>query len=181
MDNEAGFALGLIGLMVLIWGIAMLVILVVAVIVIIAKWKLFEKAGEPGWTAIIPIYNLLQFSKIATGDFHIGIVWLIAMGVNTVCVTIQTVFNGLATAGDGSLWFLSLIGLVFSLIGMVAALGGAVVGGYLNYVFTKSYGQTDLMCILSIFFTPIIFLIMAFSKDTQYIGPQGHLRLWGKK
>ena len=27
----------------------------------IAYWKIFEKAGEPGWKALIPIYNTLYF------------------------------------------------------------------------------------------------------------------------
>ena len=26
---------------------------------IVALWKLFEKAGKPGWAAIIPIYNVV--------------------------------------------------------------------------------------------------------------------------
>jgi uncharacterized membrane protein YoaK (UPF0700 family) len=28
-------------------------------------WKVFAKAGEPGWAAIIPIYNVIVFLKIA--------------------------------------------------------------------------------------------------------------------
>ena len=35
------------------------------VLEIIALWFLFEKAGEPGWAAIIPIYNYLIAIKIA--------------------------------------------------------------------------------------------------------------------
>jgi hypothetical protein len=103
------------------------------------------------------------------------------MGINTFGTTFQSILNIIANTGDGKLGMLAVIGLPFSLIGTVAALAGAVLGGYINYMFAKSYGQSDVMCILAIFFTPIILLIMAFSKDTQYIGPQGHLRLWGKK
>lgn len=32
--------------------------LAVAVLIIAGLWKVFEKAGQPGWAAIIPIYNL---------------------------------------------------------------------------------------------------------------------------
>ena len=35
------------------------------VLEIIALWFVFEKAGEPGWAAIIPIYNILIAIKIA--------------------------------------------------------------------------------------------------------------------
>ena len=36
------------------------------VIVIIAgMWKTFEKAGEPGWACIIPIYNIIVLLRVA--------------------------------------------------------------------------------------------------------------------
>lgn len=31
---------------------------IAAIVVIFAYWKLFKKAGQPGWAAIIPIYNI---------------------------------------------------------------------------------------------------------------------------
>jgi hypothetical protein len=30
-----------------------------------AWWRIFEKAGEPGWAAIVPIYNAILILKIA--------------------------------------------------------------------------------------------------------------------
>ncbi len=43
----------------------MLVMLAIAVVMIVSFWKIFTKAGEPGWAAIIPIYNLVVLLKIA--------------------------------------------------------------------------------------------------------------------
>lgn len=34
-----------------------LVTMIVAVVSIVAMWKLFTKAGKPGWAALIPFYN----------------------------------------------------------------------------------------------------------------------------
>jgi len=34
------------------------------VLYIATGWRIFQKAGRPGWEAIIPIYNLLIFLKI---------------------------------------------------------------------------------------------------------------------
>lgn len=34
------------------------------VLVVIASWKIFEKAGEKGWKALIPIYNIYILFKI---------------------------------------------------------------------------------------------------------------------
>ena len=39
--------------------------IMVTVIEIVGAWYMFEKAGEPGWAAIIPIYNYLIAIKIA--------------------------------------------------------------------------------------------------------------------
>jgi hypothetical protein len=38
--------------------------LIIAIIAIVGLWKVFTKAGEPGWAAIIPIYNTFVWLKI---------------------------------------------------------------------------------------------------------------------
>jgi len=35
-----------------------------AILIIAAWWKIFSKAGQPGWAAIIPIYNWIVWCKI---------------------------------------------------------------------------------------------------------------------
>lgn len=37
---------------------------IIFLIVVIGLWKVFVKAGEPGWAAIIPIYNYYVILKI---------------------------------------------------------------------------------------------------------------------
>ena len=39
--------------------------LVVLIIMLVGLWKLFEKAGHPGWACIIPFYNIYIMLKIA--------------------------------------------------------------------------------------------------------------------
>src|SRR5438094_3620519 len=38
--------------------------LLIALFIIVAMWKVFTKAGQPGWASIIPIYNLYVSCKI---------------------------------------------------------------------------------------------------------------------
>src|SRR5678816_3398799 len=38
--------------------------LLIALLIIVAMWKVFTKAGQPGWASIIPIYNLYIWCKI---------------------------------------------------------------------------------------------------------------------
>jgi hypothetical protein len=47
-----------------IFGVMLIPILIVTLIVIIAQWKIYTKAGKPGWACIIPIYNLIVLLEI---------------------------------------------------------------------------------------------------------------------
>ena len=42
-----------------------LVFLAVVILVLVSIWKVFVKAGQPGWASLIPIYNVLVLLKIA--------------------------------------------------------------------------------------------------------------------
>lgn len=42
-----------------------LIILALIVFLIAAMWKVFQKAGKPGWAAIVPVYNLWVTFEIA--------------------------------------------------------------------------------------------------------------------
>lgn len=43
---------------------AMLIWLAVVVVLIAANWKIFTKAGKPGWASIVPIYNIIVLLEI---------------------------------------------------------------------------------------------------------------------
>jgi hypothetical protein len=45
------------------WAIAVIG-LVVAVLVIIAAWQVYTKAGKPGWACLIPFYNIYVLLEI---------------------------------------------------------------------------------------------------------------------
>ncbi|MFC5969948.1 DUF5684 domain-containing protein [Halomarina salina] len=42
----------------------LLFVLAVLVATIAGRWKAFEKAGHPGWTSLVPIFNLYIMCKI---------------------------------------------------------------------------------------------------------------------
>jgi Family of unknown function (DUF5684) len=41
-----------------------IIYLVILLLIIASVWKIFTKAGKPGWAAIIPIYNLIVLLEI---------------------------------------------------------------------------------------------------------------------
>lgn len=55
-------------IMVLIYGVTILFSLAVAIVMIVSYWKLFTKAGRPGWAAIIPFYSNYVMSEIEFGN-----------------------------------------------------------------------------------------------------------------
>jgi len=88
MDECSYAALGLIVL------IPMLIIgLSIFVLEIVALWFVLEKAGEPGWAAIIPIYNALMVIKIAGKPWWFFLLMLIPI-VDIIIYII--VLNGLS-------------------------------------------------------------------------------------
>lgn len=46
-------------------GALIVVYLAVIVLEIAGIWKVFTKAGQPGWASIIPIYNIIVWTRIA--------------------------------------------------------------------------------------------------------------------
>ena len=45
-------------------GVLLIPCLIVSVIAIVGQWKVYTKAGKPGWACIVPIYNLIVLLEI---------------------------------------------------------------------------------------------------------------------
>ncbi|WP_461812537.1 DUF5684 domain-containing protein [Faecalimonas sp.] len=76
---------------VLTTGIGLLFSLGMILLTLIASWKLFEKAGLPGWKGIIPIYNTYCLYQMAFGK---GKGWyIICLLVPCVNVILSIVFS----------------------------------------------------------------------------------------
>ncbi len=52
-----------------------IIIIAVWVLIIAAWWQIFTKAGEEGWKAIIPIYNIIILLKIVGREWW----WILLM------------------------------------------------------------------------------------------------------
>lgn len=61
------------------------IMLILVIVMIVAMWKIFAKAGEPGWKAIVPIYNSWVFLKLGNQAGWWALVALIPL-VNIVAV-----------------------------------------------------------------------------------------------
>jgi hypothetical protein len=52
------------GVFAALFGIMLIPSLIISVVLIISYWKIFEKAGKPGWASLIPIYNVIVLLEI---------------------------------------------------------------------------------------------------------------------
>jgi len=53
------------------------------ILIIIAEWRIFEKAGQPGWTSIIPYINFFIMLKIVNKPLW-WILWMFVPIANIV-------------------------------------------------------------------------------------------------
>ena len=93
--------------------VSMIFGLLVALLIIVAMWKVFTKAGQPGWASIIPIYNLYIWCKIVGRPWW----WILLMLIPFVnfiiaiilCIDLAKSFGKGVGFGLG----LALLGFIF--------------------------------------------------------------------
>jgi hypothetical protein len=87
--------------------------LLIAAFYIFCYWKVFEKAGQPGWAAIIPIYNIYIMLQIVGKPGW----WLILMLIPCVNIIIALlIYLDMARVFGKSTGFgigLFLLGFIF--------------------------------------------------------------------
>lgn len=99
----------------LLAGLGILLVVYVAIIVlaIASMWKVFAKAGKPGWAAIVPIYNIVVWCEIV-GRPTWWVILALIPGVNIVIAVILAV-DLAKSFGKGTGFAVGLIflGLIF--------------------------------------------------------------------
>lgn len=86
---------------------SLIIYLAIIALVLAGMWKVFEKAGKPGWAAIIPIYNIIVLLEIV-GKPIWWIVLLIIPLVNIV-VGILLSMQLAVCFGKSKLWGFGLL------------------------------------------------------------------------
>lgn len=158
---------GLALIFIIFYLVLFLISLAVAVLNVIAQWRLFEKAGEHGWASLIPMYNYFVMVKIATGNYTLGWVYLAISIAYMFLSAVGSVILELS-GSEHSLAYIGIMVMAFLLIVPVY-----VIAGYTSYMFSKSYGKPTIWNVCMIFLSPILMIIMGFSKNTYYVGPKG--------
>lgn len=152
IESGSREALGLFGLGVAVLVTLCMLMVVVYVVYVIGMWKAFAKAGEEGWKAIIPIYNMYIMYKISwkTSMFWITLALAVVAGI----------FNALVT-----------VGAFFAVLSSLVSIALVVISIMLLYKFSKAYGYGAGFTV-GLIFLPFIFVLILGFGSAEYIGAQ---------
>ncbi|MBS0662329.1 MAG: signal peptidase I [Verrucomicrobia bacterium] len=100
--------------------------LVIIVLIVAGFWKVFTKASQPGWAAIIPIYNLYILLKIVGRPAWWLILFLVPIVNLVIAVLVALDVAKSFGKGTGFGIGLFLLGFIFY---PILGFGDAVYGG----------------------------------------------------
>ena len=161
--------------------------LAIITVMIVATWKLYKKAGEPGWAAIVPFYNSYIMYKISGkknlfwGSLVCGIGAVISYAVMLIEAYEPDPYYYRARYRGGQFYSYSygdpdinvaLIGVCAVLL-LVFAIVSLVLRILMCIGLAKSFGQGGGFACGLIFLNIIFICILGFSKEFVYIGPNG--------
>lgn len=80
-----------------IWGVLMLLSLALSAFMIICMWKVYKKAGKPGWASIVPIYNIWVLFEMTGFNGALSLLTLIPF-VGTIIVAVLSIISNFRLA-----------------------------------------------------------------------------------
>lgn len=130
---------GLTGLILGFIGTFWILAVVWIVLKVVAGWKIFGKAGQPGWVSIVPFYNSYIEYKIYWGNGWLFLVPLV----------------------------LGLLGGI-PIIGSILVLLGAIIGIITKYKQAVAFGQGIGFTVGLVLLNPIFCMILGFGSYEYY-------------
>jgi Ca2+/Na+ antiporter len=118
LQNDSSRVLGAAfgGAMTLIW-------LAVVVAIVVGGWKMFEKAGQPGWAILIPFYNAYIMLKIAGRPGWWLLLYLIPL-VN-IAIVVIVAMDIAKSFGQSAAWGFFLLFLLCGIGYLILGFGSA--------------------------------------------------------
>jgi len=153
--NHANFSLMLT--------IGLIFIVVYTIVYVIINWFLFKKAGQPAWAALIPVYDMYIFQKIA----GLKIYWLIAVIIFYAHSTWLVIIFVNAVVSNDIYYFFGKNFLVLQLSQIFLTLF-YVLWAFISVGLARRFGRKEEFAIGIFFLIPIFLGILAFNKRIRY-------------
>ena len=160
----AAFAGGLVGgavMMTLLVGFVMWVLLVVA------RWRMFTKAGVPGWKSIIPIYSEYVLYKIVwnTRSF-----WFFC-GATLLTMLFTALSGQYAMLPSGEMVYVGGGNFIFGALTFVASIVVMFYSVMCAVKTAMAFGKGAVFAIGLVLLPNVFTMILAFGS-AKYLGPQ---------
>ena len=134
------------------FGITGIFLVIWIILQIVALWKIFTKAGKPGWHSIIPILSIYDEYAICWKGW-IGLVFPVLGGV------MGGISQNMQSSSDGSMSIgASIVGIIVMVIYLLWA-----------WKLARSFGKGLLTFLALIFINPVAMLCLGFGS-VQYVG-----------
>ncbi len=121
------------------------------IIVVIAIWKIFTKAGQKGWKSIIPIYNLVVLYRMIKLNPWLTVFFYLP----AILVAIGSVISSTAVAG------------ILAIIALILVIPMIIIYLMQCLKLAKAYGKTAWFG-LGIILLPYIFLLILGFGSSKY-------------
>ena len=144
-----------------------LVTIVVWVMLIIAHWKMFTKAGEAGWKSLIPIYSDYTLFKIT---WNTKWFW-IYMGAIFVSGILTSMNQPYALQADGNLVLVGEPNMLLDFLRIIVSFGVMIIYVVLAAKTSMAFGKGVAFTFGMVLLPNIFAMILAFGSAT-YRGPQ---------
>lgn len=139
--SSSDLATGLFAGAIILVAVVIIIASIIAILQVIGLWKILKKANQPGWGALIPVYNQYLLCKIV----GISPWWILILCLSPILV------------------FIPIIG---SLANIAAAIYFTIL---LNVSLARSFGKEDGFAVGLILLAPIFYLILGLG-DSKYLG-----------
>ena len=151
-------------------GASTLLLLMIAwlVLLIIARWRVFTKAGEKGWKSLIPIYSDYVEWRIAWKK--IGLFWL-ALGLVVLGSILMGVSGAYVVDAAGQVVVSGGGNTALAGLGSMIIFAALIIDLIATYKLMCAFGHGIGWTILYIIFSNIMLLVLGFGAS-RYIGPQ---------
>ena len=156
--------LGIVGAMIIL-------ALIVCVLVVVAQWKVFTKAGKPGWMSIIPFLSTYVLGEISNADKRLTWGLIGSMVVNALAVFLARItgigYDASLASSAADVEITGPFGAISSIAGIATFVLTIITYIHLSQAFGHGGGYSAGLLLLPIVFFPML----AFGQDV-YRGPQ---------
>jgi len=128
------------------------------IIVTVSQWRIYSKAGQPGWACIVPIYNVLVLLDIIRKPR----LWLLYI---LVAAVIQGIYSSMTMDASDA----NTVPLTLTILNGVASLVTLIIGIRMTHGISTAFGK-QIGFTIGLLLLPIVFFpILAFGSATyQY-------------